>query len=131
MIINVLTGMLLGVALWLGWITKSLAGIQAILWLVAIILPLATALAVFSRFRKGLFGYLAYIVVQSLQQVARPKLKRAVWRLAGVMVIALICWAITGSGYALGVFLYGVLLAVLMSYFLHGLTVFAQEDRRT
>lgn len=48
MIINVLTGMLLGVALWSGRAVNRLAGIHETLWLTALVLPLAAMLAVFA-----------------------------------------------------------------------------------
>lgn len=126
MIINVLTGMLCGVALWLGWATNRLTEIHRTLWLAAIIMPLATALAVFARFGKGQARCVAHALVLCLQRRLQPKLKEAIGLLAGVMMIALICWTVIGSCYALGIFLYGVLLAALLSYFLYGLIIFAK-----
>jgi hypothetical protein len=125
-IAHLLIGMTSGIAMWFGGAGNILAEIHSTLWLAALIMPLAAALSVFARFRKGRPGGVAHAFVQKMQQGVCPKLTRAVWLLAGVVVIALICWAVTGSGYALGVFLYGALLVAVLSYFLHGLIVFTQ-----
>ena len=110
------------------WGLKLVTGFGA-----SLVLPLlaATLLAVAARTLTRRAGALAYGDFLNVLPWLLAKVQRAASAFARVVVVAALCWGITGSTNALAVALLGSLFCGAFAYCWAGLVVIAQDLSRT
>ena len=106
------------------WVLKMASGFG---WPLVVLTCMSIVLAVMAFFLKGRVGRLAYEGFRYALRWVHPKLLRATSVLWGMVVIAAICWCVTGSGNALGTALIGLLLSSTLFWWWSCLAVIADE----